>query len=65
MKFHTPHAHNAYVLQIEHFRKCIEKNCTALVRGEEGLKYLEVCVMVYKSARSEVPVQISQRAHST
>lgn len=50
---------NPYVLQIEHFKRCIEQKTEPLVNGDEGLNDLRVCCAAYKSAEKGQIVQLS------
>ncbi len=50
---------NPYILQIEHFKECIEKDRDPLVSGEEGLKDLQVCLAAYDSADGGQSVNLS------
>jgi predicted dehydrogenase len=43
---------NPYILQIEHFKRCILQNTEPLVNGDEGLRDLRVCLAAYESAET-------------
>jgi 1,5-anhydro-D-fructose reductase (1,5-anhydro-D-mannitol-forming) len=52
----APGLPDPYVLQIEHFARCIAGETQPLVSGEEGLKDLAVCLAAYESHKKNAIV---------
>jgi predicted dehydrogenase len=56
----VPGTPNPYILQIEHFKRCIEQNRTPLISGEEGARDLKICLALYRSAKTGTVITLDR-----